>query len=307
MPGLRIAFMGSPDIAVPPLQALAGAGIDIAAVYCQPPRAAGRGRQARKGSAHLAAEALGIEVRTPVSLKPADEQVKFSDLGLDAAVVVAYGLILPPPILEAPRLGCLNLHASRLPRWRGAAPLQRAVMAGDTNTAATVMVMDEGLDTGPILLEQEIAITPEMTAGDLHDMMAQAAGPLLLEGLTGLAEGHLTPHPQPADGATYADKINKAEARIDWNLPALAVTRKIQGLSPFPGAWCSHDGARLKILRATTTTGHGPAGTVLDDTLTVACGDGAVALLELQRPGKGVMQRDEFLRGVALSSGTVLG
>jgi methionyl-tRNA formyltransferase len=306
MANLRIAFLGSPEIAVPPLDALIAAGFDVAAVYCQPPRAAGRGKKARKGPVHAAAEAAGIEVRTPVSLRDGDEQAAFRGLALDAAVVVAYGLILPAAILEAPRLGCLNLHASRLPRWRGAAPIQRALMAGDRVTAATVMVMDEGLDTGPILLEREIVITPEMTAGDLHERMAEMAGPLLIEGLQGLADGSLTARPQPADGVTYAEKIDKAEARIDWSRPAEEVGRQIMGLSPFPGAWCVHGGERIKILRAAVAGGAGAPGAVLDDALTVACGEGAVALLELQRAGKGAMARDDFLRGTPLPAGAVL-
>lgn len=299
--------MGTPDFAVPSLKTLIDGGFDVVAVYSQPPRSAGRGKNLRKTPVHQTAESHGIEVRTPASLKGEDEQAAFRALDLDAAVVVAYGLILPPPILQAPRLGCLNLHGSRLPRWRGAAPVQRAVMAGDDKTAATVMVMDDGLDTGAILLEHDIAITPEMTAGELHDQMAEIGGGLLAEGLRGLAAGDLTPRPQPEDGVTYAHKIDKAEARIDWRLPAATVVRQIQGLSPFPGAWFEHDGSRVKILRARLGDGGGAPGTVLDEELTVACGEGAIAPMELQRAGKGAMAVADFLRGVTAPPGTVLG
>lgn len=307
MTGMRIAFMGTPDFAVPSLNSLVDADYEVVAVYSQPPRSAGRGKNPRKTPVHQAAESHGIEVRTPASMKGEAEQAAFRALQLDAAVVVAFGLILPPEILQAPRLGCLNLHGSRLPRWRGAAPIQRAVMAGDPATAATVMLMDEGLDTGAILLEHEIEITPEMTAGDLHDQMAEAGGPLLAEGLRGLASGDLTPRVQSEDGASYAKKIDKAEARIDWRLPAAAVVRQIQGLSPVPGAWFEDGGSRVKVLRARLADGAGAPGTVLGEDLTIACGEGAIAPLELQRAGKGVMATADFLRGSALPPGTVLG
>jgi methionyl-tRNA formyltransferase len=303
---LRIAFMGTPEFAVPALHRLIGAGFEVAAVYSQPARRAGRGKGLRKTPVHQAAEAYGIEVRTPASLKDEGAQAAFRALDLDAAVVVAYGLILPQPILQAPRLGCLNLHGSRLPRWRGAAPIQRAVMAGDGDTAATVMVMDEGLDTGAILLQHDITITPEMTAGDLLEQMANIGGDLLAEGLDGLASGTLSPQAQPEDGVTYAAKIDKAEARIDWRSPAAAVVRQIQGLSPLPGAWFEHDGGRIKILRARLAVGAGAPGTVLDEHLTVACGAGAISLVELQRAGKGAMAAVDFRRGAALPPGTVL-
>ena len=299
--------MGTPDFAVPSLNTLVDAGFEVVAAYCQPPRSAGRGKNPRKTPVHQTAESHGIEVRTPTGLKDEGEQADFCALDLDAAVVVAYGLILPPMILQAPRLGCLNLHGSRLPRWRGAAPIQRAVMAGDSATAATVMMMDEGLDTGAILLERDIAITPEMTAGDLHDRMAEIGGPLLIEALRGLAAGNLAPRPQPEDGVSYARKIDKAEARIDWRLPAAAVVRQIQGLSPFPGAWLEEGGSRVKVLRARLADGAGAPGTVLDESLTIACGEGAISPLELQRAGKGAMSTADFLRGSALPPGTVLG
>lgn len=303
---LRIVFMGTPDFAVPTLQALIAADFDVVCVYTQPPRVAGRGQKPRPSPVQRVAVAAGIEVRTPASLKSAEEQEAFVALAPDAAVVVAYGLILPKLVVEAPRLGCLNLHASRLPRWRGAAPIQRAVMAGDRETAATVMLMDEGLDTGPILLEESIRIEPGVTAGELHDRLAATGAPLMVEALRGLANGSLTPHAQPDEGVTYAGKIDKQEAHIQWSAPAEAVANCINGLSPFPGAWFSHHGERIKALRARPTDGDGPTGKVLDDRLTVACGEGAIRLLELQRAGRSPMPAEEFLRGLAIPAGEVL-
>ena len=308
MSRLRLAFMGTPDFAVPTLTALIAAGHEIAAVYTQPPRAAGRGKQPRPSPVQRVAEEQSIEVRTPDHLKGAEAQAAFAELNLDAAVVVAYGLILPPPILAAPRLGCLNLHASLLPRWRGAAPIQRAIMAGDAETGVAVMQMEAGLDTGPVLLERQVAIGPRTTAGDLHDELARLGAPLMVEALAGLADGRLTPRPQAEIGVTYADKIDKAEARIDWSRPAAELDCQIRGLSPFPGAWFEHDGARVKVLLAEPQSGaSGPAGTVLDDRLTVACGNGALRLLDLQRAGKAPMTADALLRGFPIPAGTPLG
>jgi methionyl-tRNA formyltransferase len=303
---LRIIFMGTPDFAVPTLRTLIDEGFDVVCVYTQPPRAAGRGQKPRPSPVHELAKAQNIEVRTPTSLKGVDEQAAFAALEADAAVVVAYGLILPKPILDATRLGCLNLHASKLPRWRGAAPIQRAIMAEDRSTAATAMLMDEGLDTGPILLEDPVDIGPETTAGELHDRLAAAGGPLMARALNGLNDGSLTPRLQPEDGATYARKIDKQEARIDWTQPASAVAAHINGLSPFPGAWFEADGQRVKVLKARTSGGTGHPGQVLNDSLTVACGDGAVTLLELQRAGKSAMTAGDFLRGLAIAADTVL-
>lgn len=308
MSRLRLAFMGTPDFAVPTLTALIEAGHDIAAVYTQPPRAAGRGKQPRPSPVQRVAEDHGLNVRTPVRLKDEPAQAAFAGLDLDAAVVVAYGLILPPPILAAPRLGCLNLHASLLPRWRGAAPIQRAIMAGDAETGVAVMQMEAGLDTGPVLLEERIEIGPRTTAGMLHDALARRGAPLMVAALAGLAEGHLTPRPQADDGVTYADKIDKSEARIDWTRPAAEIDCQIRGLSPFPGAWFDHDGARVKVLLAEPLADvSGPAGTVLDDRLTVACGAGVLRLLELQRAGKAPMSADALLRGFPIPAGTRLG
>ena len=303
----RLAFMGTPDFAVPTLTALIEAGHEIAAVYTQPPRAAGRGKRPRPSPVQIVAESHGVEVRTPARLKDAAAQAAFAALDLDAAVVVAYGLILPPPILAAPRLGCLNLHGSLLPRWRGAAPIQRAIMAGDRETGVAVMQMDAGLDTGPVLLEERVAIGPKTTAGELHDALARLGAPLMVEALAGLADGRLTPRPQGESGVTYADKIEKSEACIDWSRPAAALDCQIRGLSPFPGAWFAHDDARIKVLLAEPLAdAAGPAGTVLDDRLTVACGAGALRLLELQRAGKAPMPAEALLRGFPIPAGARL-
>ena len=303
----RLAFMGTPDFAVPTLTALIEAGHEIAAVYTQPPRAAGRGKRPRPSPVQIVAESHGVEVRTPARLKDAAAQAAFAALDLDAAVVVAYGLILPPPILAAPRLGCLNLHGSLLPRWRGAAPIQRAIMAGDRETGVAVMQMDAGLDTGPVLLEERVAIGPKTTAGELHDALARLGAPLMVEALAGLADGRLMPRPQGESGVTYADKIEKSEACIDWSRPAAALDCQIRGLSPFPGAWFAHDDARIKVLLAEPLAdAAGPAGTVLDDRLTVACGAGALRLLELQRAGKAPMPAEALLRGFPIPAGARL-
>ncbi len=294
---MRCVFMGTPDFSVPVLDALVAAGHEIACVYCQPPRPAGRGKQPRPTPVQARAEALGLPVRTPASLRGETEQARFAALRAEVAVVVAYGLILPQAILGAPAHGCLNIHASLLPRWRGAAPIHRAVMAGDAETGVCIMAMEAGLDTGPVLLREATEIGPEDTTGDLHDRLSAMGARLIVEALARLND--LTPRPQPAQGVTYAEKIDKAEARIDWTRPAVEVDRAIRGLSPFPGAWCEIGGDRARLLRSRLAEGSGAPGEVLFG-LTVACGDGAVKILQAQRPGKRAMAADEFLRGIDL-------
>jgi len=304
---LRLAFMGTPEISVAVLSALVDAGHTIVAVYSQPPRKAGRGMELKKSPVHEFAEAHEIEVRTPVSLKSEEEQKAFAGLQLDAAIVVAYGLLLPKPILDAPQLGCLNLHASLLPRWRGAAPIQRAIMAGDKETGVMVMQMDEGLDTGPVLTAETVPILPDTTADSLHDELARVGAPLVVRTVEALAAGEVTAQTQAEGGATYAKKIDKAEARIDWLRSASELDCHIRGLSPFPGAWfeMEHKGKlqRVKILRATPVDGAGEPGCLIDDQLTIACGKGALRLLEVQRAGKGRASAAEFLRGASLDVG----
>jgi len=299
---MRVIFMGTPEFSVPVLDALVGAGHEVAAVYCQPPRPAGRGKRDRPGPVQARAEELGLPVRHPVSLKGAQEQADFAALDADAAVVVAYGLILPQAVLDAPRLGCLNIHASLLPRWRGAAPIQRAIMAGDAETGVCIMRMEAGLDTGPVLLRAAVPIGPEETAGGLHDRLSGLGARLIVEALARLDS--LQPEPQPEAGVTYAAKIDKAEARVDWRRPAEEVDRQIRGLSPVPGAWCMVAGARVKLLASRLTHGAGAPGEVLDGAATVACGQGAVRLLRLQRAGRAAQDAGEFLRGMALAPGT---
>jgi len=297
---MRIIFMGTPEFAVPTLTEIVSSGHEVVAVYSRAPKPAGRGQAERKSPVHLAAEGFGIEVHTPRSLKSAEAQAAFAGLEADLAVVVAYGLILPAAILSAPRLGCLNLHGSLLPRWRGAAPIQRAVMAGDRRTGVMVMRMDEGLDTGPVGLAEEMPIGPDMTAGELHDRMMLVGADLMGRALAALERGSLEFTPQPAEGVTYAAKIDKAEARIDWTRPAQEVHNLIRGLAPFPGAWCElalHGmPTRIKVLRSTLSEGSAPPGTILAD-LAVACGTGAVRLVAVQREGKGAMDAATFLRG----------
>ena len=294
---MRLVFMGTPDFSVPALEALHAAGHEILAVYTQPPRPAGRGKKDRVTAVQARAEALGLKVRHPKSLKSTDAQDEFAALNAEVAVVVAYGLILPQAILDAPERGCLNIHASLLPRWRGAAPIHRAVMAGDKNTGVAIMQMEAGLDTGPVLLEGETAIGAEETTGDLHDRLSEMGAALIVEALSKLDT--LEPKAQPEDGVTYAAKIDKAEARIDWTRPALEVDRLIRGLSPFPGAWCEISGERVKLLRSGVVSGDGEPGQHLGD-FRIACGDGAVQVLEAQRQGKRAMSRDELLRGMNL-------
>ena len=303
---MRIAFMGTPDFSVPAFDALLAAGHEIACVYTQPPRPAGRGQKERKSPVHLRAESENIAVRSPVSLKDPEAQAEFAALDLDAAVVVAYGLILPQPVLDAPRLGCINIHASLLPRWRGAAPIQRALLAGDSETGVTIMQMDAGLDTGPELLRDSVTIGPDMTAGELHDALSELGGRLIAEALAGLESGTIVPVPQSEAGATYASKIARGEERIDWRKSADEIARHIRGFAPWPGAWFEADGERIKVLAAETADGAEVPGEVLDDGLRVACGQGALRLLRVQRAGRGALDADEYLRGRAVPKGTRL-
>jgi methionyl-tRNA formyltransferase len=303
---MRIVFMGTPDFSVPILTAIIGQGYDVVAVYSQPPRPAGRrGLELTKSPVHEKAEQFGIPVFTPKSLKGAEEQEVFASLEADVAIVVAYGLLLPKAILDAPRLGCYNGHASLLPRWRGAAPIQRAIMSGDSETGMMIMKMDEGLDTGPVAMAEKVAITPDMTAGELHDRLSMIGADLMVRALGALERESLTLQPQAEEGVTYAAKIDKAEARIDWSKPARDVHNVIRGLAPFPGAWCEMEinGAveRVKLRRSTLGEGSGAAGTVLDDRLTVACGEGAVRLVTLQRSGGKSLPAQEFLRGATVT------
>jgi methionyl-tRNA formyltransferase len=302
---LRLVFMGTPDFAVPALEALVAAGHEVTCVYTQPPRPGGRGKRPRPSPVQVRAEALGLAVRTPASLRGAAEQAAFAALGPEIAVVVAYGLILPPSVLAAPARGCLNIHASLLPRWRGAAPIQRAVMAGDAETGVSIMAMEEGLDTGPVLLAQAVPIGPHDTGGSLHDRLAALGARLIVAALDRLDE--LAPVPQPEAGVTYAAKVDKAEARVDWALPGPQVDRLIRGLAPFPGAWTEIAGERVKLLLSELAPGSGAPGTALDDRLAVACGEGAVRLLKLQRAGAGVVDAEAFLRGRPLERGSRVG
>jgi len=308
MPGLRLAFMGTPDFAVPSLTALAAAGHEIACVYSQPPRPAGRGHKEQTSPVHRLAEERGWRVRTPASLKGADAQRAFADLTLDAGVVVAYGLILPSAILAAPRLGCLNLHASLLPRWRGAAPIQRAILAGDPETGVTVMQMAEGLDSGPILLQRAVPIGRATTAATLHDELAALGADLLVAALAGLAAGTLAGRPQDEAAARYADKLARAEGRLDWSRPAAELARQVRALTPWPGAFAELPaGGRLKVLAAEAVDdAGGTPGELLDDALTVACGVGALRLVEVQKAGKAPLAGAAFLRGARLAPGAVL-
>jgi len=302
---LRLAFLGTPDFAVPTLAELIAAGHDIACVYSQPPRPKGRGYETEPSPVHALALKHKIAVRTPVTLRDAAQQEAFAALEIDAAVVVAYGLILPKPILDAPRLGCFNLHGSLLPRWRGAAPIQRAIMAGDAETGVMTMRMEEGLDTGPVLMAERTPIGRK-TYGALHDELARLGADLMARTLAALERGTIAERPQPAEGATYAKKIAKEEARIDWTKPAHEIDCLIRGLSPVPGAWCEFNGERLKIRDCAPVSGSGAPGEVIDDQLTVACGDGALRLLLAQRVGKVVMTASDLMRGFAIPKGSRL-
>jgi len=307
---LRLVFMGTPDFAVPTLAAIVERGHDVAAVYTRAAQPAGRGMELRPSAVEREARRFGLTVLTPKTLRSPEAQDAFRAHAADAAVVVAYGMILPKPVLDAPRLGCFNLHASALPRWRGAAPINRAIMAGDTETAAVVMKMAEGLDTGPMAMVERIAIGPDMTAGELHDELARLGAGLTVRALDALERGALTLTPQPEAGVTYAAKIDKAETRIDWARSWKVVHDHCRGLSPFPGAWFELPGpgapARIKVLRTTRGEGAGIPGTAIDDRLCIACDDGAVRILELQRAGRQPMKAEEFLRGTSLAAGTRL-
>jgi len=306
---LRVVFMGTPDFSVPTLMEIVGQGYEVVACYSQPPRKAGRGMEVKKSPVHEAAETFGIPVFTPVSLKDTQEQERFAALDADVAVVVAYGLLLPKAVLEAPREGCLNLHASLLPRWRGAAPINRAIMAGDTETAVQVMHMEEGLDTGPVCMSETVGIGPDMTAGELHDRLSALGGDLMVRALAALSRGALTQTPQAEEGVTYASKLSKEETRIDWTAPAKTVHDHIRGLSPFPGAWCemalADKAERVKILRSAVVEAAGEPGTVIgaDGAPVIACGQGGIRLVQVQRAGKKPMTGEEFQRGAKLTAG----
>lgn len=299
--------MGTPPFAVPTLAAVVAAGHRVRAVYTQPPRPAGRGHKEQRSAVHEKALELGLDVRTPATLKDEAEQQAFAALQPDAAVVVAYGLILPKPILAAPRLGCFNLHGSILPRWRGAAPIERAILAGDTETGVAVMRMEAGLDTGPVLLEARVPIGPRDTAVQLRERLAEIGAQLMVRALDDLAAGRAVERPQAAEGVTYAKKIEKGEGAIDWRRPAVEIDRMVRALSPFPGVTFEHAGQRLKVHAAEISEGQGEPGTVLDDKGTIACGEGAIRLLEVQRPGARALPIEEFLRGFKLPKGTRLG
>ncbi len=301
---MRIVFMGTPDFSVEVLQALHGAGHEIVAVYAQPPRRAGRGKKARPSPVQKCAEGLGLQVLTPLNFKDKLDREAFAAHQADVVVVVAYGLILPQAVLDMPAKGCLNIHASLLPRWRGAAPIQRAIMAGDDKTGVCIMQMEAGLDTGPVMACDETGISAEDTAASLHDRLADMGSQLIV---SVLKADKFNAKPQPSEGATYAAKIDKAEARVNWQQPAETIDRQIRGLSPFPGAWCEMKGERVKLLGSVLAEGQAEAGLALDDAYTIACGQGAVRLTKLQRAGKGPMLAEVFARGFGLLKGEKLG
>ena len=307
MTPLDLVFMGTPDFAATILDALIAAGHRIKAAYTQPPRPSGRGHRLQPSPVQVLAGRHGLTVHCPTTLRDPAAQQEFAAIGADAAVVAAYGLILPPPVLAAPRLGCLNVHASLLPRWRGAAPIQRAILAGDAETGVTIMRMDEGLDTGPMLLRQAVPIGPKATAGELTNSLAALGSDLMAAALDRLARGELVAHPQPPDGVTYARKLRREEARLDWRRPAVQLERQVRAFDPWPGAWFEGRGERVRVLEAEVIPGPGtPPGTVIDEAPTIACGTGALRPLRLQRPGRAAMTAAEFLRGFALPPGTVL-
>jgi len=310
MTALRIIFMGSPEFSVPVLSSLIEAGHDIVCVYTQPPRPAGRGQKERPCPVHAAALEHGLEVRTPKTFKDSGAVNQFQALNADVAVVVAYGLILPEPILHAPKLGCINIHASLLPRWRGAAPIHRAILAGDKTSGVCIMQMDKGLDTGPVLLREETPITATTTASELHDRLAALGAKLIVPALDGLVDGRLVAHPQPDQGVTYASKLEKSEGALDWNLNAQELERKIRAFNPWPGTWFEHHGEKIKVLAAvleTSPDSNAQPGTVVDEELLIACGTGALRPTHLQRPGRQKLALKEFLRGMPLDKGTRLG
>ncbi|MDA1090221.1 MAG: methionyl-tRNA formyltransferase [Proteobacteria bacterium] len=311
MISLRLIFMGSPDFSVPVLEALIDAGHEVTCVYSRPPRPAGRGQKQKLSAVHAFAEAKGLPVRTPETLKDADVQAAFAALDADACIVVAYGLILPAAVINAPRLGCLNVHASLLPRWRGAAPIQRAILAGDTETGVSIMQIDDGLDTGDVLLTGKIPITPTTTAETLHDALAALGATLMRDALEGLAAGTLKATPQSDVGVTYATKLTRDEGRLDWRLPAVELERHVRALNPWPGVWFDHDGDRIKVLAAEIVDRQEdcgqPPGTLIDNALAVACGTGALRLLRVQRAGKDSQDGAAFVRGFPMPSGTDVG
>ena len=303
---MRLAFFGTPDFALPAFEALLAAGHEIVCAYTQPPRPAGRGRRMRPSPVQALAEAQGVPVATPASLRPPEVQQAFRALEVDAAVTAAYGLLLPAAMLAAPRLGCLNVHASLLPRWRGAAPIQHAILAGDRETGVTVMLMEEGLDSGPMLLARRLPIGAGTDAGELHDRLAALGGEAVAAALDGLAAGRLAPAPQPEAGVTWAPRLAPADARLDWSRPAAELERRVRAFGPRPGAWFSLRGEAIKVLAAAALEASGPPGRVLDRAATVACGEGALRLLRLQRPGRAALAADAFLRGFPLDPGAEL-
>lgn len=303
---MRLVFMGTSAFAVPALEAVCAAGHDVCCVYTQPPRPAGRGLRLKPSPVQAAAATLGLEVRAPETFKDRAAQGSFARLAPEAAVVAAYGLLLPPAVLRVPRLGCLNVHPSLLPRWRGAAPVARAILAGDRETGVTIIEMDEGLDTGPILMVERVPIAADATAGNLGRELAERGAALLLKTLEGLARGELAPRPQPTEGVTHATRLQKDEGRIDWRRPAAELKRQVSGLSPAPGAFFEHAGIRVKVLQAEVAAGEGRPGEILDGDLTVACGDGALRLTRVQRAGRNATDGAAFLRGVRVAPGTVL-
>jgi methionyl-tRNA formyltransferase len=303
---MRVVFMGTPAFAATALAAIADAGHEVACAYSQPPRPAGRGHRETRSEVHELAAARGIPVRTPARLRDPAEHAAFAALQADIAVVAAYGLILPRPVLDAPRHGCINIHASLLPRWRGAAPIQRAILAGDRETGVCIMRMEEGLDTGPVLLREAVPIGEETTAGALHDALAALGARLVVEALRGVAAGTLRAEPQPEAGVTYASKIAKEEARLGWTRPATELARAVRGFNPFPGVFFELGGERIRVLAARAEPGRGEPGTALDDALLVACGEGALRALVVQRAGRAAMDAADFLRGRAVPAGTRL-
>jgi methionyl-tRNA formyltransferase len=305
---LRLAFMGTPDFAVPSLAALLEAGHEVVAVYCQPPRPSGRGHRTQPSPAHEFAASRGLAVRHPVSLRTPEAEAEFAALALDAAVVAAYGLLLPKAILAAPRLGCINIHASLLPRWRGAAPIQRAIVAGDEVSGVTIMQMDEGLDTGAILLAESVPIGPATTAGELHDELAARGARLAVAALAGIADGTLRARPQPAEGVVYAAKLRRDEGRLDWRRPAVELERAVRALNPWPGTWLEAAGERIKVLAAeiAPATPSAAPGTVLDTRLGIACGSGIFRPTRLQRAGRAAADTASVLRGFPIEPGQVL-
>lgn len=304
--GLRLVVMGTTGFAVPSLERLLASGHEVLAVYTQPPRPKGRGQQVRRTPLHEAALARGLEVRTPRTLKDASEQTALAALEADLAVVGAYGLLLPKPVLTAPRLGCVNLHASLLPRWRGAAPIERAILAGDRETGVSIFQMEEGLDTGPVYAKRAVPIGPKATASELHGRLAELGAELLIEVLPGIAGGTLRPMPQPEEGVTYARKLERHEGRIDFKEPAWMIERRLRALNPAPGCWCEAQGQRLGLLAGEVVPGSGPPGTVLALPLVVACGEQALAFSRVQRAGRKPMTADELQHGFALPPGTKL-